>query len=411
VSASTPPPANTKPLFFNLANIQLIDGASDFSDLSLIMPFYAQIKRLNGGASGISSEQKSTIKAALAGNAYDLAPVTIQADMNPHSNNYAITLKFDGMPMPLMSPYMVQFAGYKVENGKLFLELNYQIADKKLTASNKILIDQFELGDKVDNPKAVSLPLELAVALLKDANGKINLNVPITGSLDDPHFDIAQVLTNAVVNTMGQLITSPFRLLASLVDSDADISNIGFNAGNYKLEPAELSKLDSLAKALKARPKLHLTIKGVSFQNQDWPIIQHDALYDQLKIIHAAEIKQQEKREIRPEYVQISDLDYQRLLTQLFTEKFPLLAKQTLALKDSSDIKSVQKYYATAEQKLAEILSPEQERLKNLAVNRAQSIANYLVKQGGIDNARVFILDTKIQPNSNAELFSILALK
>lgn len=402
-------PVIKKPLL-SLGRIQLIDGASDFTDLSLIMPFYAQIRRLNGGANALSSEQTSTIKAALTGNAYDLAPVTIQADMNPHTDHYRINLSFEGMPMALMSPYMVQFAGYKVENGKLSLDLIYQIAEKKLSATNNILIDQFELGAKVDNPKAVSLPLELAVALLKDASGKIKLNVPITGSLDNPHFNIMAVIKDALINAMTKLVTSPFRLLANLVDSDADMSRITFSAGNAKLDTAQLNRLDTLAKALKARPNLHVTIKGVSFQAQDWPVIRHDALYDQLKIIRAAEIKQQEERDIRPEYVQISDADYQRLLTRLFSEKFPLLAETTLALKDSDDIKLVQQFYALAEQKLADMLSPEQQRLKDLAANRAQTIANYLVQQGGIDNARVFILDTQIETTINTELSSILAL-
>ena len=113
--------------------------------------------------------------------------------------------------MPLVSPYMVQFAGYKVEKGKLTLGLKYNVVNRKLTASNSIFIDQFELGEKVENPNAVSLPLKLAVALLKDSSGKIKIDVPITGSLDDPKFSVGAIVADALMNVISKVVTSPFR--------------------------------------------------------------------------------------------------------------------------------------------------------------------------------------------------------
>ncbi|MDD5412673.1 MAG: DUF748 domain-containing protein, partial [Methylobacter sp.] len=401
---------------FKLGKIQVIDGSSDFADLSLILPFAAQIKSLDGGASGISSEQKSTIKAALKGNAYDLAPVDIKGEISPYLGDYNVTVNFTGMPMPLISSYMVQFAGYKVEKGKMSLGLNYKVVDKVLTASNNILIDQLELGEKVENPNAVSLPLELAVALMKDSDGKIKIDVPITGSLEDPQFSVSHLIVDALVNAISKVISSPFRELASLIGSEQDLSTISFAAGDAVLTKQQISKLDDLAKALKARPVLKLEIKGTAFQEQDWPAVSDDALYDQLKRIKAAEINKQGGRKIRSEYVEISDQDYRRLMEQLFVEKFPLMVEKsflgTTRLVGSKADTNTDEFYAVAKEKLSAIIKPEEQRLKGLAAERAQAIANYIVKKGGIANERVFILDTAIDPErKGSEIVSLLSLK
>ncbi len=408
---STPP----KPIF-KLGKIEIIDGSSDFADLSLILPFAAQIKSLDGGASGISSEQKSTIKVALKGNAYDLSPVDINGQISPYLGDYDVTVNFTGMPMPLISSYMVQFAGYKVEKGKMSIGLNYKVENKHLTATNSILIDQLELGEKVENPDAVSLPLELAVALMKDADGKIKIDVPITGSLEDPEFSVTHILVDALVNSIGKVISSPFRALASLIGSEEDLSTISFTAGEATLSKDEISKLDALAKALKERSILKLDIKGAAYKEQDWPAVSDDALYDQLKIIKAAEVNKQGGRKIRAEYAVISDQDYRRLMEQLFTEKFPLMVEKTLLgklrLVGTQFDTDTDKFYAVAKEKLSAIIKPEPQRLKNLASQRAQAIASYLVQKGGIANDRIFILDTAIDPVRESKgIDSLLSLK
>lgn len=401
---------------FKLGKIQIIDGSSDFSDLSLILPFAAQIKSLDGGASNISSDQKSTIKVNLKGTAYDLAPVDIKGEISPYLGDYDVIVNFTGMPMPLISSYMVQFAGYKVEKGKMSLELNYKVANKVLTASNNILIDRFELGEKVENPNAVSLPLELAVALMKDSDGKIKMHVPITGSLEDPKFSISHLVADAIVNAISKVITSPFRALASLIGSEQDLSTISFTAGDAVLNKQQISKLDDLVKALKARPVLSLEIKGAAFQELDWPAVSDDALYDQLKRIKAAEINKQGGRKIRAEHVVISDQDYRRLMEQLFAEKFPLMVEKTLLgrlrLVGSKADTNTDEFYAVAKEKLSAIIQPEPQRLKDLASQRAQAIANYLVQKGGIANERIFILDTAIDPAREGNgIVSLLSVK
>ena len=398
--------------YFKLGKIQISDGSSDFSDLSLIMPFAAPIKSLDGGASGVSSEKRSIATVALKGNAYDLSPVDVKGEISPYLGDYKVEINFDSLPMPLVSPYMVQFAGYKVEKGKLTLGLKYNVVNRKLTASNSIFIDQFELGEKVENPNAVSLPLKLAVALLKDSSGKIKIDVPITGSLDDPKFSVGAIFTDALVNVISKVVTSPFNALASLIGSEEDMSTISFAAGNSSLNKQQQAKLDSLSKALNKRPILNLDIKGAAFQEQDWPVIREDALYDLLKKRRAAEINKSADKKIREEYIKLSDDDYKRLLADMFIEKFPLLAEKSFLGTPKLMNPEAGDFYEIAKQKLFTIIKAEERRLKKLASARAQAIAKYVVQKGGVPNERVFILDTAIDPKrDNKEIVSILSLK
>jgi hypothetical protein len=401
---------------YKLGKIEIIDGSSDFSDLSLILPFAAQIKSLGGGASNLSSDKKSTVKVNLKGTAYDLAPVDVKGEINPSRGDFDVSVNFTGMPMPLISSYMVQFAGYKVEKGKMSLELNYKVSNGELTATNNILIDRLELGEKVENPNAVSLPLELAVALMKDADGKIRLDIPITGSLEDPKFSVTHLIVDALVNAISKVITSPFRALASLVGSEADLSTISFPAGTAELDKKQTGKLDDLVKALNKRSELKLEIKGAAYQEQDWPAVSDDALYDQLKRIKADEINKQGGRKIRAEHVVISDQDYRRLMEQLFVEKFPLMVEKTLLgrvrIVGTKADTTTHEFYAIAKDKLSAIIKPEEQRLKGLAAERAQAIAKYIVQKGGIANERIFILDTAIDPaREDKEIVSLLSVK
>ena len=400
------------PVYFKLGNLKITDASTNFSDLSLILPFSAYIQDMEGGASGLSSEENTTIKLALKGNAYDLSSVNIAGQIRPFLGDYDIDVNFNGLPMPLVSPYMVQFAGYKVEKGKMTLDLNYKVNDKKLTVQNKILIDQFELGEKIDNPNALPIPLKLGIALLKDANGKIKFNFPISGSLDDPQFNISDIVADALENAITKIITSPFALLTSLEGSEEDLSTIGFSAGSDELTVQQKNKLTALAKSLLERPALTLSIKGTSYQKQDWPAISDDALFDQLKLRRSEEINKDAVVKIRPEYVKLSDDEYRRLLADMFIEKFPNLADKSLLgiprLKNAAN----GDFYEIAKQKLMEVINPELDRLRELAVYRARAIAKYIVQNGKVTQERVFILDTVVdQEKDDKAINSLLSLK
>lgn len=314
--------------------------------------------------------------------------------------------------MPLISSYMVEFAGYKIEKGKMSLQLKYKVVDDTLTASNNIEIDQFELGEKVENPKAVSLPLEMAVALLKDADGKIIIDVPITGSLNDPQFDIGSIIADALGNAIRKVVTSPFDALAALAgDDEANISNISFKAGDAILDKSQQDKLTTIAKLLKERSVLVLDIKGTAFEAQDWPAIQEAALYKSMKKIRAEEINRQSgNSKTQPDYVELSEADYKRLLAQEFIAKSPTLAKKSF-FGTPELINAQGDFYEVAKQHLSANLKSEN-YLKELARQRAQVTASFLVKSRAVSNDQVFILSPAVDPKrDNKEINTILSLK
>ena len=266
-----------------IGNIELKQGQSDFADYSLILPFVVKMNDLSGEVDGFASNSDNAAKLKLQGKVHDLASVKIQGNYQFQSSDSDIVLNFSHLPLPLVTPYMAEFAGYRIEKGQMALDLKYTIKDSQLTAQNKIFIDQLVLGEKVENPKAVSLPLELAVALLKDGDGKINLDFPITGSLEDPKFSVGSLVADVMVNVISKAVSAPFKAIASLFDSEADLSTISFAAGSAELSPEEIAKLDVIVKALTTKPELVLEIKGVAYEVRDWPVMRFDALTDILK--------------------------------------------------------------------------------------------------------------------------------
>ncbi|MCK5889353.1 MAG: DUF748 domain-containing protein [Methylococcales bacterium] len=390
---------------YKVASINITNSQTDFSDKSLILPFAAHINKLKGHITGVSSSPDALIKADLDGRVADLAPVKITGKIKPEKGDSAITLDFKSMPLPLITPYMAEFAGRKIEKGNMSLNLKYDIQKNKLTASNNLLIDRLVLGDKVDNPNATSLPLGLAIALLEDSDGKIKLDVPITGSLDDPQFSVGRLIMDTLVNVLTKIISSPFNAIASLVGSDDDISKITFSAGESLLEDAQKTKLDGLAKALKNRPALKLEIKGAAFSAKDWPPLQAEALNKQLLTIRAEELSKKSKKNVLPEHLKHSKDENQRVMADLFIQKFPALGERSL-LGDPQLINMPDgDFYDVAQDKLTKMITPDPQRLKKLAVKRAQAIAKHLSdKEIAID--RVYLLDAIIDPKNTENLIA-----
>ena len=258
-----------------IKKVRITNGVSDFADLSLMLPFWVTIEEMHGTIKGVSSKKHAKTTITLDGKVNQISPVTVRGTIDPFStrNHADIDLRFKNLSMPLVTPYMAQFAGYRIDEGKMSLDLHYKVHKGVLHANNKIEIDHLELGEKVDNPKATTLPIELALALMTDSDGKIILDFPISGSLDDPHFDIGAVLEKVLVNLIEKAVTAPFNLLANMLGSSHDLSVIAFEPGSAELSPKAAKKLDDIAKGLKERTELRLEIKGMAYEKVDGLIL------------------------------------------------------------------------------------------------------------------------------------------
>ncbi|MFV9645868.1 MAG: DUF748 domain-containing protein, partial [Desulfobacterales bacterium] len=225
------------------------------------------IQNLKGTVKGLSSESLARADVLLEGKVDKYAPVKISGQINPLSEDaYTdLALSFKNIELATFTPYSGKFAGYAIKKGKLSLDLKYKVSEDLLIGENEIFVDQLTFGERIDSPDATTLPVRLAIALLKDREGRIDIDLPVRGDLSDPEFSYGRIVVNALVNLITKIVTSPFAALANLVGGDGEeLSFVEFEFGSAGLLAGQIRKLDNLAKALYERPALRLEIKGVA---------------------------------------------------------------------------------------------------------------------------------------------------
>ncbi|HEY1147906.1 MAG TPA: DUF748 domain-containing protein, partial [Pseudoduganella sp.] len=264
-TAQATPAAPAAPLPpIRIAKLELSGGRVRFTD-NFIKPNYtANLRDLGGSVTGLSSDTASSANVSLRGNV-NSAPLSIAGKINPLKRDLSLDLRADvrGMELAQLSAYSDKYVGYGIEKGKLTFEVAYQLENRQLKAENRLVLDQLTFGKESTNPEATKLPVNLAVALLSDRNGVIDINVPIGGSLDDPQFSIGGIVLKIIGNAIMKTVTAPFAFIGSLFGgSGEELSTLDFDSGRAVVLPAGEGKLKSLAKALTERPGLKLDITG-----------------------------------------------------------------------------------------------------------------------------------------------------
>jgi len=260
------PESGASAMAITIGRIVLTGAAADFADFSLPLPFSARIENLNGNMSTISTRSSEASTVAFEGKVDDNGFVRVAGSITPldPSANTDITVTFQNVFVPKFSSYTIPFAGREIASGSLDLSLGYQVTDGQLVGENSVILRNLELGEKVPHPDAMSLPLGLAVALLKDVDGKIDIDLPVRGDLNDPEFGYGRVIGKALGNLIIKIVASPFALLGKLLGVEADeLEYINFLDGRADLIPPELQRAGQVAEALALRPELMLEISGV----------------------------------------------------------------------------------------------------------------------------------------------------
>ena len=249
----------------SIERIRVEKGVVDFADFSLVLPFVTHVTDLSGGAAGISSDPASRTMVKLEGKVDEYGFTTVAGGLSPFAPKTFtdLTVSFQNVEMKPLSPYSATFAGRKIASGTLNLKLEYKIHNSELLGDNKVVLDQFTLGQRVEAPNAINLPLDLAIALLTDTEGKIDLAVPVSGNVDNPKFSYGHVIRQALVNLITKIVTAPFRALGGLFgDKDGQMDAVSFHPGSDRLLPPELKKLKKVVEALEKRPQLRIVIQG-----------------------------------------------------------------------------------------------------------------------------------------------------
>jgi uncharacterized protein involved in outer membrane biogenesis len=263
--AASTPTAPAHPFIVNIDRFRVNKSEMDFADYSLALPFGTRIHSLKGIVTGISSQPGTPGQLELDGQVddYGLARAVGQIDFLNPTDSIDLKVVFRNVEMSRLTPYSATFAGRKIASGKLSLDLEYKIHQRQLQGENQVTIDQLVLGDRVESPEAKNLPLDLAIAILQDSDGRIDLGLPVSGSLDDPKFSYGAIIWKAIVNVFTKIATAPFRALGALFGGGEKFESIVFEAGNSHLTPPEREKLVQLAAALNKRPNLSIEIHGV----------------------------------------------------------------------------------------------------------------------------------------------------
>jgi hypothetical protein len=258
--------AAADPFPYRVRRVLVSNGQVDFADLSLPTPFGTKIHELKGIVAGMSSARDARAQVELDGRVDEYGVVKVNGELNAADPRTFtdISVVFRNVEMSSLTPYSGKFAGRKIDSGKLSVDLKYKIAQKQLAGDNQIIVERLVLGEKVDSPEAVDLPLDLAIALLEDSNGVIDLGLPVKGDLDSPEFDFGAVVWKAFVNLLTGIITSPFRALGALLPDGGEesLEAVAFEPGRPDVPPPEKEKLAKLAAALQKRPQLKLVVQG-----------------------------------------------------------------------------------------------------------------------------------------------------
>jgi uncharacterized protein involved in outer membrane biogenesis len=381
----------TAPLAIGVGRVQIIQGKMDFEDLGLPLPFRALVESMQGSVSAITSGSPTPARVEIDGDVNEYGAATIRGTLDIFDPVRLMDLEVDfrNVEMPDLTPYSAKFAGRKIDEGRLDVDLNWSIRDSQLEASNRMVIEDLVLGEEVESPGAMNLPLDLAVALLTDTEGRIDLDVPVTGDLDNPEFGYASLVFKALGNLLGKIVTAPFRFLASLVGgdgvSDADLEFVGFVAGESKLLGPEQEDLDKLAAAMGQRPELALRVGAAYDPDRDAAAIRQQRL--DAKVSERFELT--EARDDGRDPVRA-------VLEDLYTESGGPEALQALVeahspVPEGKDAPVLDEAaYLTALRNAlldAEPVSPQD--LEVLASERARTVQGHLVNSAGLDAARV----------------------
>jgi uncharacterized protein involved in outer membrane biogenesis len=409
-SAAKPAASQEKPLGIHIGAIAINDGSANFADFSLTPNFATAIQQLNGSIGTIDSRHTKPASVDIKGKVDRYAPVTIKGSVNPFDPKKALDIatSFKRVELTTLTPYSGKFAGFRIRKGRLNLDLHYKIINGLLTAENKVVVEQLQLGEKVDSPDAVDLPIRLAIALLKDTDGKISIELPVSGDLNNPQFSVMPIVWQSLRNLVLRAAQAPFKFIGGLVSGGGseDLGSVSFAPGSSDLSKDSESALTKLANALKERPALRLEIEGTSAQSSDGPPIAEQRLereyqYNYYKILQ----RRGDKVPAQASLLEVPD-----------SEKAPLLEgiyRTRLKTQPPAEWAQLSRDERTAKLRegVIKFWSESDVLLRQLGQDRASSIKDFLVDKGQLADDRVYFIDASIgQAQSDGRVITPLHL-
>lgn len=383
--------------------ITFSNGSAYFADNSLTPNFASGIELLHGSVRNLSSTPGTTAQVDIAGKIDKYAPVSLKGEINPLiANPYLdLNLIFKSVELTSVNPYSGTYAGYYIDKGQLSLALNYQLEENQLKGDNHLVIDQLKLGKPSESKLATSLPVSLALAMLQDRNGVIDLGVQVSGDVNDPDFSFGSIIFKALSNIVVKAVTAPFSLLANLVGSDEELDHVTFALGDASLSTDEQQRLDKLAQALASRPQLTLSIAAAVNEQDDSRAMAEQHI--QQRMLEQSGLNTL-PADFSPSYIAQSEpladavtaLAESDLNLDLGDERDKVVQQLKQGQTDSpSDEQIDTTLMLGLYNQLVNSVNISHSQLANLAEQRAKSIKTYLVDEAMVAPERVFLLDSK----------------
>ncbi|MDF3085796.1 DUF748 domain-containing protein [Burkholderia sola] len=383
-------PQPQHPVRMHFGELLLQNGRVTYTD-NFIKPNYtANLVAIKGTVGAFGTDSTTSAPVDVAANLAGNGPISIKGTVNPLIEKPALDLTATAHDIELtnLTPYSAKYAGYPITKGKLNVDLHYQLANDQLSANNHIFIDQLTFGDHVENDTATKLPVKLAISLLKNTRGQIDVNLPVSGSLSNPEFSVGGLIWHAVLNLIAKAVTSPFTLLANAFGGSGgeDLGYVEFAPGSYQLTDAQQKKLDTVVKMLTEKPSIRLDLIGRVDPAQDTPGLR-DAYVERL-------VRQQKLKDVigqgesvDPMSVKVDKAEYSKYLTRAY---------KAADFKKPRNLVGLQKTLPDADMKqaLADHAPADDNALRALAQQRAQAVRQYL--DGKIDSSRMFVVAPKL---------------
>ncbi len=405
------------PLPVNIKQVRLVNATAQFADLSLEPNVLTGIQELTGTIAGLSSAQIAKADVDLKGKVDKYAPFEVKGKINPLSKDaYSdLVLLFNNVDLTAVSPYSGKYAGHPITKGKLSLDLKYKVAEHILEGENKILIDQMTMGEETGSPDATSLPVPLAIALLKDRHGKIDIDLPVRGNLDDPDFSYGGVLIQTLINLLTKAVTSPFNLVGGLIGGGSDdLQFVEFDLGSSVLSEKEQEKLNSLATALTERPALRLDVTGTADPTGDQTALAEVEFGRQLNALRAEETDMrldEQPRLTRMLFVQkygeeaAAKLEVSSdLVDQAESDSENVIGAQDGNAKATGEPEPAQEPWEQMKRQLLDAVGVDENDIRLLAQQRAKAIRDHLIQQGKIPTEQVFLIESQLNAHVEENL-------
>jgi hypothetical protein len=399
--ASPPPPAQKEKVEstpkeqgaskdIKIGQITLQGGRIDVLDKSVKPEFSMNLSEMGGRVSDLSAEANTTADVELRGKLNNYTPLEVTGKINPLRDDLFVDLKarIKDLELSPATPYAGKYVGYTIEKGKLSFDLKYLIVKKKLESQNSIFFDQFTFGEKVESPTATKLPVKLAVALLKDRKGEIKLDLPVTGSLDDPKFSVWGVILKILVNLISKAATSPFSLLGAAFGGGEELSYIEFDYGRTTLTEPNMKKLETIVKALRDRPALKMDIEGHVDSERDREGLKQYLFNRKVQVQKLNEMVKKGQPAIPADEVKVEKQEYEKYLKMAYkVEKFPK-PKNVIGMAKDLPAPEMEKLMLTN-------IEVKDGDLRTLASERSMKVKDAILKSGQVESERVFILEPK----------------